>query len=691
MSSNAGSQHEVEFFGLVLRCLPAYVVAVDSELRFISIRGSGLETVGLDERSAQALLGTPAQKFVAGPPGKPLLHLAREALNGRSGSLEFEWNGRWFYAHVAPMRDGGDVIVGAVAVGLDVSRRHRLEEQLEKERNLLNDALDLAEVGSWVIDVPTGETHVSEQMARLLGIAYTRDPIDAGVLWDALRVNDMIAIEAEKQRVLSTCGSYEYDHDIIRPDGGIRHVRSRGHVECDAAGKPSRCVGTMLDITERVIAQRTAEMLAYHDPLTGLANRWLLRDRLAQAIATARREANRVFVAFIDLDNFKRINDSLGHAQGDVLLGEVGQRLYTTARGSDTVARVGGDEFVIVLTHIEDDKQLDAAVKKIRAAFKTPFRLAEKDCQVTASIGIAGFPDDALTHEQLLRDADIAMYDAKQLGRNRIRRFSGTSVASAMRRVELEVDLPRAMEHAEFRLYYQPVVEARTLRTVGIEALLRWDHPNRGLLLPETFLDAIEETEYAKPVGEWVIRTAIAQLAQWRRRYGLPLRMSANVSAGQLERNRFAAVLADALTTSEVDASAIDLELTENTLVRDLESASAVLTQVRGLGVGIAIDDFGTGYNSLTYLKHFPVTALKIDRSFVGEIGVDSFDEAVSSAVAAFGKALRIRVVAEGVENQAQMDMLRLLGCDELQGFYFAPPLEAAQLDRRLALEAAAG
>ncbi len=566
-----------------------------------------------------------------------------------------------------------------------------MEEELKKERELLNDAQQLAGVGSWVFDVRHGSLQISEQMARLLGISFTREPLGVETLWQALRVNELRSFETEKQRILSTCGTYEYDHEIVRPDGALRHVRSRGHVECDAGGNAVRCVGTMLDVTDRVQAQRTAEMLAYHDPLTGLANRWLLRDRLAQAIAAARRESKHVFVLFIDLDNFKRINDSLGHAEGDILLGEVGQRLYSTARGSDTVARVGGDEFVVVFTHIDEEPQLEAAIKKVRGAFQTPFHLAGKDYLVTASVGVAGYPDDALTHEQLLRDADVAMYDAKQLGRNRIRRFSGSSVASTMRRVELEVDLPRALNHHEFRLYYQPVVDARSLQTVGLEALLRWDHPSRGMLLPETFLDAIEESEYAKPIGEWVIRTAIEQIASWRDRYGKELRMSANVSASQLERDHFAAAVSNALQAAQVDPEAIDLELTETTLVRDLESASAVLTQIRNLGVGIAIDDFGTGYNSLTYLKHFPVTALKIDRSFVAEIGQDAFDEAISSAVAAMGKALRIRVVAEGVETRAQLDLLRVLGCDELQGFYFAPPLEAEQIDRRLALEHAAG
>jgi diguanylate cyclase (GGDEF)-like protein len=447
----------------------------------------------------------------------------------------------------------------------------------------------------------------------------------------------------------------------------------------------------MHDVTERVQAQRAAELLAYHDALTGLPNRWLLRDRLETAIASARRENQNVFVLFIDLDDFKRINDSLGHAMGDVLLAEVGQRLHGIARSSDTVARMGGDEFVIVLTHVDTEEQLQAAVSKLRSAFRAPFRLAGAEYPITASVGVAGFPDDGLTEDELLKHADAAMYDAKQHGRNAVRRFSSVSMASSMRRVQLELDLRRALRDREFRIFYQPIVNARTLRTVGVEALLRWQHPSRGLLLPVAFVDVIEHTSYANAVGEWVLREASAQVAQWRTRLGLPLRLSVNVSARQLQRDHFAGLLKETLQSSGLQPEAIDIELTENTVVRDLESAATVLARLRDIGVGVAIDDFGTGYNSLSYLKYFPITALKIDRTFVGEIGVDAFDEAISSAVAALGHALRIRVVAEGVERRAQFESLLALGCDEVQGYYFAPPMEAQQLDSLLVQEAAAG
>jgi len=678
----------VEFLDLILRCLPAFVITLDRDLRFTAIRGRVLEELGVDETSIHRLIGTPAQVYFTGGVGDEIVEHVRAALNGESRSFEAEWSGRCFTAHVAPLRNGDDEIVGVVGAGMDITARRDLARALEEERQLLDDAQQLAEVGSWVLDIPTGKVRISAELARLLGIEHTKEPLNFRDLERHFQPHEFRMLQAEKERVLRTCGSYDFDHDIVRPDGGVRHVRSRGHVQCSREGKPIRCMGTILDITARVEAQRTVELLAYHDPLTGLPNRSLLFDRLGHAIAAARREQIKLYVLFIDLDAFKRINDSLGHAEGDVLLAEVAQRLRNATRSTDTVSRTGGDEFVILFTEIRTEDDLETAVNKIRAVFRAPFRLRDGDHAITASIGVAVYPDDALTEDELLKDADSAMYDAKQRGRNTVRRYRGTSLASTVRRVQLEVDLPRALRDMEFRIHYQPVVDARTLGIVGVEALLRWQHPSRGLLTPGAFLEAIEDSEYVKVIGEWVIREASTQVSHWRERFNIPLRLSINVSARQLLRNNFPRMLSGALRVADLPAEAVDLEITETTLVRDLEWASTVLAKVRELGAGIAIDDFGTGYNSLSYLKHFPVTALKIDRSFVGEIGVDAFDEAISSAVAALGKSLRMRVVAEGVETHKQLSSLRALGCDELQGFYFAPPLEADRLAARLAIAA---
>lgn len=676
-----------ESLDLILRCLPAFVVVADTELRFTAIRGAILEELGLDNAVITELIGTPAEEYFTGPSGEEIMRNVRRALEGEAASFEAEWMGRWFTAHVVPMRNDSGNIIGTVGVGMDITRRRRLQQALEEERRVLSEAQELAELGSWSMDVSTDELQISAEMARILGLSHhDGSRMQYHELQQWFHPNEARLIEEEKSRALQSCGMYDIDHRIVRPDGVIRFVRSRGHVECNGEGIPVRCVGTMLDMTQRVEAQRAIELLAYHDSVTGLPNRWLLTDRLRQSIVFARREALKFHLLFIDLDNFKRINDSLGHAEGDVLLSEVGQRLRSAVRESDTVARTGGDEFVVLLASIADEDQARTAINKVRAIFRRPFLLKGGEYLVTASIGIAAYPRDGATEDELLQHADTAMYDAKQAGRNTVRRYRGASKASRVRRTQLEVDLPRALRNGEFRIYYQPIVDAKTLGIVGVEALLRWQHPKRGLLLPLSFMDVMEESEFVAPIGEWVFREAAHQVSEWRRRYNVPLRLSINVSARQLIKSaRFLPFLTAALEEARLEAGAVDLELTETTIVRDVEWATAMLSELRELGVGIAIDDFGTGYNSLSYLKHFPVTALKIDRSFVGEIGVDAFDEAISFAVAALGRAMRVRVIAEGVETRRQLETLYALGCDELQGFYFAPPLHRTMLEERIA------
>jgi diguanylate cyclase (GGDEF)-like protein/PAS domain S-box-containing protein len=688
MTDPFNSESSAEFLSLILQCLPAFVVAADTELRFTAIRGTILRALGVTDEKIAKLVGTRADEYFTGSEGERIMKYVRQSLEGASISFEAEWGGRWFTAHVGPLRDSSGQILGSVGVGMDTTARHRLQEELEAERKALSDAQQLAELGSWVLDMATGNVRISEELARLLGIGYTKEPLSLAHLEHFFPPHELALLRDEQERMLRS-GSYDFDHQIVRPDGTVRHVRSRVRVDVSDDGKPSGCIGTMLDISARVEAQRMAELLAYHDALTGLPNRWLLRDRLSQAIALARREQRKFYVLFIDLDDFKRINDTLGHTEGDVLLGEVAQRLRHATRGTDTVARMGGDEFVVILTEVDGEEQLQTAVRKLSNAIRSPFRLRDADYRVTASIGVAVYPDDALTEDELLQDADAAMYEAKQEGRNAMRRYHGSSLAATLRRVQLEVDLPRALRDAEFRIRYQPVISAKTLEIVGVEALLRWEHPSRGLLLPISFMDAMEDSDFMKLVGEWVIREACGQVAHWRKRFGVPLRLSVNVSARQLLRDNLPHTISTVLGDTGLEPGALEIEITETAIVRELEWTSAMLSEVRGLGVGIAIDDFGTGYNSLSYLKHFPVTALKIDRSFVGEIGIDAFDEAISSAVTALGKALRIRVIAEGVETRKQFDSLRALGCDELQGYYFAPPLDAAHMTTRLSIRGA--
>ncbi len=681
--SHSSSGAPAQSLELILRCLPAFVFAADRDLHFTMIRGTALEQLGLDDPAIARLIGTPLEDYFSGAAGEHIMGRIRKALAGEPGTFEDEWQGRYYLYHVSPLDDGD--ISGVVSVGMDITKRHVLEHDLESERAALNEAQHLAGLGSWVCDIRTDELAITPELARLLGIEYSKGPLPFSTIERLCHPDEIAMLMREKDRVLRDCGSYDVDHRIVRPDGTMRYVKSRGHVDCDESGRAARCIGTMIDVTTRVEAQQAAETMAYHDPLTGLPNRSLLSDRIQQAIAFSERELTRFLVLFIDLDNFKRINDTLGHAEGDLLLTEIAQRLRKAIRHSDTVARAGGDEFVVLITDANDSEE-QTAVRKVQNVFSAPFRLGGTDYFMRASIGVAAYPDDARAERELLQCADSAMYEAKQAGRNALRRYRGSANSALARRAQLEVDLPKAIQDGQLRLYYQLLIDAKTLDVSGIEALLRWEHPLRGLLLPRSFMDVMESSEFILQVGEWTLREASAQVVAWRKRFHVPLRLNVNVSARQLAHTeRLASKIAATLETFGLEPGALELEITETAIVQDLEHVITVLAEIRDLGVGIAIDDFGTGYNSLSYLKHFPVTALKIDRSFVAELGNDAFDEAISFAVAALGKALNIRVVAEGVETREQVSSLVDLGCDELQGYYFAPPLSAAETEKRLA------
>ena len=651
-------------------------------MRFTAIKGSVLEHLGLNDAAVAELIGNPIEMYFTGSEGARIVTALRHALAGESGSSDHEWQGRYYACHAAPIVN--NAIKGVVVVGMDITRRRRLERELDSERRALAEAQQLAGLGSWVADVPADRLTISPELARILGIDPTDEPLAFSEIVPLFHADELPQLLREKERLEREGGSYDIDHRIVRPDGNIRFVKSRGHVDRDERGAAVRCVGTMMDVTSRVEAQQAAEEMAYHDSLTGLANRALLSDRIRQAIARAEREPSPFLIVFIDLDNFKRINDSLGHAEGDILLTEIGQRLRNAIRHSDTVARAGGDEFVVLVADANELEE-EAALRKIQSVFNAPFRLRGKEYFVRASIGVAAFPSDARSERELLQCADSAMYEAKQSGRNALRRYRGAGNSVLERRMQLEVDLPKAIPEHQLRLYYQILVDAKTLKISGVEALLRWQHPSRGLLLPKTFMDVMENSEFIMPIGEWTLREAATQMVEWRKRYNLPLRLNVNVSAKQLGRSdKLAKRIAQTLEAAGLEPGALELEITETAIVQDLERVIAILSELREYGVGIAIDDFGTGYNSLSYLKHFPVTALKIDRSFVAELGVDAFDKAISYAVTALGKALEIRVVAEGVETEAQAASLREIGCDELQGYYFSPPMTAGEIEGRL-------
>ena len=430
-------------------------------------------------------------------------------------------------------------------------------------------------------------------------------------------------------------------------------------------------------------AQRV-EYLAYHDGLTALPNRSLFNKLLSQAIRHARRHKGNLAVAFIDLDRFKQINDTLGHEAGDELLKEVANRLKACLRDSDTVARLGGDEFVVLLTDLGEKKYAATVAEKIITSIARPFVLLGQEFRVTASIGISTYPQDGADEQTLTKNADVAMYQAKEDGKNNFQFYSEKLNANSLERLTLESSLRHALERREFQLHYQAKRDMTTGRITGMEALLRWQHPDLGIVSPMQFIPVAEETGLIVPIGKWVLHTACSQNVAWQRQ-GLPrLNIAVNLSARQFSDEHLLRDIADTLEETGMDAGLLEVEIHESLLIRDIEKTLQILTALKAIGVKIAIDDFGTGYSSLSTLQRFPLDTIKIDRSFMRELAARSDHSSLTEAIIAMGKNLSLTVVAQGVETKEQVDLLREHACDEFQGFYFNKPMSAQQFTELL-------
>ena len=508
------------------------------------------------------------------------------------------------------------------------------------------------------------------------------------------RLLEMFALEEPQEGVLQPCYSLlgcmecpipdcvatriiETGESIHQADRLIhnRHYSIAGAPIYNDEGAIHRIILLYSDITDRKQAELAIHQLAYYDTLTNLPNRTLLQDRLTQLINQASRERNKVAVLFLDLDHFKSINDSLGHAAGDELLQEVALRLSGLMRTSDTISRLGGDEFVILLPGIRHEEYVADIATKLLETLTRPVQVAHHELICSGSIGIALYPSDGESSAQLLKHADLAMYQAKEQGRNGFRFFCHDMNAKAMQRMLFETNLHRALERDEFRLCYHPLLDARTNQMVSCEALIRWQHPDLGLLTPESFIPLAEETGLIIAIGEWVLRKACRQHQQWRAA-GLPaVRVAVNISAYQFRRGNLLQTVTQVLQETGTAADYLELELTESMLMQEPETAQQTLAQLKALGVHLAIDDFGTGYSSLSYLKLFPIDRLKIPREFVRDITCNPDDATIAKAIVSLGNNLNMRVVAEGVERIDQLEFLIEHGCDELQGFYFAQPM----------------
>jgi diguanylate cyclase (GGDEF)-like protein/PAS domain S-box-containing protein len=445
-----------------------------------------------------------------------------------------------------------------------------------------------------------------------------------------------------------------------------------------------RFVAIVRDLTERIEAQEKLLHQAHHDFLTNLPNRFLFLDRLEHALSR-RHNGGELAVLFMDLDRFKVINDTLGHASGDKVLQMLGERVSACLRKGDTLARLSGDEFSIIVEDIESNEMAVQVARHILDVLAKPFVVDGYELFITASIGISISPNDGEDSLTLLKHADIAMYRAKDVGRNTYQFYSPDMSSKAFERLSLETSLRYALERDQFKLFYQPQVDVVSGKVVGMEALLRWQHPDLGLVAPNDFISILEETGLIVPVGEWVLYTACTQAKVWQEKYGVALRMSVNLSARQFNDAELVSVVESCLQRTALPASTLELEITESIILQDKKWVGKVFQKLDDLGVRFAIDDFGTGYSSLSYLKRFPIDTIKIDRSFVRDVTSDADDAAIVSAIIAMARSLRLQVVAEGVETDGQLNFIKARDCFVMQGYLFSEPLMAEKLDVLLA------
>jgi diguanylate cyclase (GGDEF)-like protein/PAS domain S-box-containing protein len=589
--------------------------------------------------------------------------------------------------------------------------RKRVEEALRESEASLAEAQRVAHLGHWEYHWAQNRLHWSDELYRIFGLSKQEFGGRFEDYFERVHPEDReLLVKVGEQ--LSRGETVSVEHRLVRPDGEVRIVQHRTHYVFDdnlipPAGRtenligeepgesqeflnrmlhmaaehrgkgPTRVVGTVQDITERKALEQQLEHQALHDPLTDLPNRTLFLDRLEQALARDKRREGKVKVLFVDLDNFKLINDSLGHAVGDTLLVRVAERLNACVRKQDTLARFGGDEFTFLIegpTGALGNALLVS--ERIIEELQAPFLLGDQEVFVTASIGISSSTSATLP-EVLLRNADIAMYRAKAAIRPSYEVFDPSMHTNALERLEVETELRRAIEREEFSIYYQPVVDTVTGKVACLEALLRWEHPERGLLLPDEFIPLAEDTGLIVPIGKWVMKEVSLQARIWQDEctYDPPLRISTNLSARQLQHPTLVQEITEILQESGADLKGIELEITENAAMQYEDFVLRKLKGLKRLGVSLAIDDFGTGYSSLSHLKRLPIDAIKIDRSFIEGLGKDPKARKITEATISLAKALKLRVIPEGVETAEQLAQLRELGCRLAQGYYICEPL----------------
>jgi diguanylate cyclase (GGDEF)-like protein/PAS domain S-box-containing protein len=563
---------------------------------------------------------------------------------------------------------------------------------LVESQALLSSAQRVARLGSWRWDRKSHLGQWSDEVYRILGVGRDVAPTLATFL-ARVHPEEIAMVRNEIETLLQGQRVQEIQHRIVCPDGTVRHVRLRSDVRVDQDGQVVGTFGTIQDITESKEAEARIRHLAYFDGLTELPNRHFFLENVAKSLDLARRQERIVGVLSMDLDQFKRINDTLGHSVGDRLLQLVSRRLTEGLRehdavalgeGSTRLARLGGDEFCILLTEMGHCHDAAKVARRILQLLAEPFAIDGNELFVTTSIGIALFPLDGEDAETLIRNADAAMYHAKSQGRNNYQYYGKAMNARALEKLAMESQLRKAIERSEFELEFQPKLDLRTNRISGAEALIRWRHPELGLVPPMDFIPLAEESGLIVPIGEWVLHAACRQNKAWQDQGLSAIPIAVNISSPHFRHSGFLPMVARVLSDSRLPPGCLEIEVTESMLMDDMDATLATLHRLKDMGLRLSIDDFGTGYSSLAYLKRFPLDTLKVDRSFVKDTPGAADDTAITSAIIAMAHSLKLETVAEGVETPVQLEFLRALHCEYAQGYYISRPLGADALARLL-------
>ncbi|MGI4717134.1 MAG: bifunctional diguanylate cyclase/phosphodiesterase [Janthinobacterium lividum] len=565
----------------------------------------------------------------------------------------------------------------------DMAARERAERALQQSEQRFRQLVSMSSDWYWEQDRELRFTMVTGGFTEKAGVAV--EAVLGKTRWEY--VPSLLDSEAGRAHIAQVRAHQPFanlEYQVLDEHGDTRWFLVNGQPVFDDGGALLGYRGTGSDITERKVTEQRVHHVAQHDVLTGLPNRSLLQDRLGQAIAFANRSGRQIWVMLIDLDRFKFVNDSMGHKAGDVLLMTVAARLTSSLRDTDTVARLSGDEFVVIVSEDRDVPLSPDIVQRVMDSVAQPVMLGTKEFFVTCSIGVAVYPSEGTPADSLIEHADIAMYSAKKMGRNNFQFYTPAMNEESLERVRIEGALRNALERNEFVLHYQPQVDLKTGQIVGMEALLRWKHPELGMVPPGRFIAIAEETGLIVQIGAWVLRTACAQNKAWQDAGLGRLRVAVNLSARQFGAADLIAGLESVLRDTALDPDCLEIELTESLFMSDVTPAVELLHRMKSLGVNLSIDDFGTGYSSLSYLSRFPIDVLKIDRSFVADITIDANDAAIVTSIIALAHNLKLAVIAEGVETLEQLDYLRSHGCDEMQGYYFSKPLAAEDFEALL-------